>query len=252
MSQKIKNPNEKTSGFTLGVLALVAIVVVVIGAVVYMGRNQPIEGLPEEQPDVTVALDGDVIRLAAADAGDAPVATVYEDYSCHFCADMSTAGHADELAALEAGDLVVEYRTLNFLDRGAEGHSTRAYAVMRRLAETGDAALTWNFHTLLMRDQQTSATWDWADLADRAKSMGAAGDVVAEIRDGLDLDGAAASAKANAEKLVADLDLEGPSSPHVVVDGVDVTAGLGADTLGQWVAEAIKAGAGGGAAQGGE
>ena len=48
MSQKIKNPNEKVSCFVVGIIALIAIVAVVIVVVLYMGRNQPIEGLPDE------------------------------------------------------------------------------------------------------------------------------------------------------------------------------------------------------------
>ena len=42
---------------------------------------------------------------------------------------MAQGGHADQLQALNDGELVVEYHTLNFLDRGNAGHSTKALAV---------------------------------------------------------------------------------------------------------------------------
>ena len=70
MSQKIKNPNEKGSGFIVGIIALIAIVAVVIGVVLYMGRNQPIEGLPDEDVSFSVQADGNIVRLASDEAGD--------------------------------------------------------------------------------------------------------------------------------------------------------------------------------------
>lgn len=238
MSQKIKNPNEKSSGFVVGVIALVAIIAVVIGVVLWMGRNQPIEGLPDEDVAFGVEVDGDVIRLAK-DGADGTVAEVYEDYSCHYCAEMSIGGHADELAALNAGDIVVEYRTLNFLDGGREGHSTRALAVAKKVAETGDARLYWNFHTLLMEQQQKAAGWDWEEFADHLRSMGADGDLVDAVRDGLPLDDAGTTGTRNGERLTGILNQEKPTSPHVIVDGKDVLGG--AASLGEWVKTVLAA-----------
>ncbi|WP_448851384.1 DsbA family protein [Corynebacterium sp. 335C] len=239
MSQKkIKNPNEKSSGFVVGIIALVAIIAVVIGVVLWMGRNQPIEGLPDEDVAFGIEVEDDVIRLAAEGA-DGTVAEVYEDYSCHYCADMALGGHSDQLAALNAGDLIVEYRTLNFLDGGREGHSTRALAVMNRIAETGDARLYWNFHTLLMDQQQKAAGWEWEDFASHLESMGAEGDVVDEVRGGLPLDGAKAVGDASATRLMETLNQDSPSSPHVIVDGKDVLQN--AASLGDWVKAAVGA-----------
>ena len=240
MSQKIKNPNEKGSGFIVGIIALIAIVAVVIGVVLYMGRNQPIEGLPDEDVAFSIETEGSVIRLASDDAGDdAVVAEVYEDYSCSYCAEMAQGGHADQLEALNNGDLVVEYRTLNFLDRGNEGHSTRSLALMRRVAETGDARLFWNVHTLLMEDIQESASWDDEQLAERLDMMDAPSDLVDEVRNGLDLSGAADTGTANGERLNGIIG--SISTPHVIVDGKDVTPKK-AGTLGDWVKAALEAG----------
>lgn len=240
MSQKIKNPNEKGSGFIVGIIALIAIVAVVIGVVLYMGRNQPIEGLPDEDVSFSVQADGNIVRLAADDAGDdAVIAEVYEDYSCSYCAEMAQGGHADQLQALNDGELVVEYHTLNFLDRGNAGHSTKALAVMQRIAESGDAKLFWNFHALLMEDIQAASRWDDEQFAERLEAMDAPSEVVDDVRNGLDLDAAAEVGTANGEKLNGIIG--SISSPHVIVDGEDVTPKENG-TLGDWVKAALEAG----------
>lgn len=240
MSQKIKNPNEKGSGFVVGIIALIAIVAVVIGVVLYMGRNQPIEGLPDQDVSFSVQADGDVVRLASDEAGDdAVVAEVYEDYSCSFCAEMSKGGHEDQLKALNDGELVVEYHPLNFLDRQNVGHSTTALAVMHRIAESGDARLFWNFHTLLMDDIQDAAKWDNEQYAERLAMMDAPSDVVDDVRNGLDTDAAMDTGTTNGEKLNGIIG--SISSPHVVVDGQDVTPKENG-TLGDWVKVALEAG----------
>lgn len=242
VSQKIKNPNQKSSGFIVGIIALIAIVVVVIGAVVWMGRSQADSDLPNDDVNFALYKEGDVIRLASEGVDrNTPVATVYEDLSCGYCAQMATEGHNDELEALNNGDLIVEYRTMNFLDRDTPGHSTRALAVLDRIADTGDAKLFWNYHTMLMNEQQQAARWDDGEFADRADRMGADSDVVEDIRNGLDLDAAFASGNAANDALVDALG-DGPSSPHVIVDGKDILPGLGQGNLGQWVRGAIEAG----------
>lgn len=247
MSQKIKNPNEKSSGFLVGIIALVVIVLAVIGAVLYMGRNQPMEGLPNDDVDFNVAVDGDVIRLSSDKAGDdAVVAQVFEDFSCGYCGEMATGGHSDELKALNEGTLVVEQHTLNFLD-GTEpgsgkvkqdGHSTKSMAIMREIAKTGDAKLYWNFHAMMMKDQQTAAGWSNEELAERAKSMGADDELVAKITDGIDT----AEAKKAAEGNYGTLEkaLGKVSSPHVLVDGKDVLDNLGERPLSDWVKAALE------------
>ena len=243
VSQKIKNPNEKGSGFVVGLIALLAVVAVVIGGVIYIGRSQPIEGLPDEDVDFSVALDGDVIRLSKDGAEGAKTATIFEDYSCHYCAQMSEEGHDDELKALNDGKLVAEYRTLNFLDgqekEQRDGHSTRVFAVARKIAETGDARAYWNFRTMMMADQQNSVTWSDDELADRLEQLGVADEVVSEVRSGIDTTEAKASANANFDDL--EKRLGKVSSPHVFVDGKDILENISGDGgLGQWVKVALR------------
>lgn len=241
MSQKIKNPNEKGSGFIVGIIALIAIVAVVIGVVLYIGRNQPIEGLPDEDVAFSIETEGSVIRLASDDADDdAVVAEVYEDYSCPHCGTMATEGHADQLEALNNGDIIVEYHTLNFMDRGSEGHSTKTLALMERIAETGDARLFWNVHTMMMEDINQAASWDSEQLAERLDMMDAPSDLVDDVRNGLDLSGAKESGTANGERLNGIIG--SISSPHVIVDGNDVLQNVQQGGLGEWVNAALEAG----------
>lgn len=240
--KKIKNPNEKGSGFVVGIIALIAIVAVVVGVVLFMGRNQPIEGLPDEDVAFSVSQDGDVIRLASDTAGsDAVVAEVYEDFSCHYCSEMANGGHDDQLKALNDGELIVEYRALNFLGPGEDAHSTKAIALMDRIAATGDARLFWNVHTLMMKDVQDSAKWDDGQVAERLEMMNAPSDVVDDVKNGsLDYSAAAAVGAANGEKLSGIIGKV--SSPHVIVDGNDVLANAQAGSLGDWVKLVLEAG----------
>lgn len=246
MSQKIKNPNEKGNGFVVGLIALLAVVALVIGGVIYIGRSQPIGGLPDEDVNFSVALDGDVIRLSKDGAAGAKRATIFEDFSCHYCAQMSEEGHDDELKALNEGKLVAEYRTLNFLDarekEQRDGHSTRVYAVARKIAETGDARAFWNFRTMMMADQQNSITWSNDELADRLDQLGVAGNIVDEVRSGIDTTEAKASANANDDDLTKRLGKV--SSPHVFVDDKDILAEIPGEeekyTLGDWVELALR------------
>lgn len=242
MSQKIQNPNQKGNGFIIGLVALVAVVVVVIGAVVFIGRSQPIKGVPDEDVNFSVALDGDVIRLGQLDAKDAKTATVFEDFSCHYCADMSGGGHADELKALSDGKMIVEQRILNFLDgqrvEDRDGHSTRTYAIARMIAQSGNAKAYWNFHNMMMEQQQTAINWDNNDFADRLDQLGVDGDIVEKVRAGVDLAEAQASATKNANDL--EKRLGSVSSPHVFVDGKDVLDNIAANGgLGEWVKQVL-------------
>lgn len=241
MSTKIKNPNESNKGFLIGVGALIAIVILVVGVVLYIGRNQPIEGLPDEEVDLAVSLEGDAIVLKSPNAGDdAVTAVMYEDVSCHVCANMAEQSHSDQVAALEGGDLIIEFRPVVFLDQGADGHSTQATAILRLLAENGDANVFWNFHTLLMQDQTEAMRWDWNDMADRLEAMGADSSIVDQVREGLDLEATKAAATANEDGIRALNDGQ-VATPAVSVDGQSLMDLIG-NNLGSWVMVALEVG----------
>lgn len=234
MSQKIKNPQEKGNGFLIGIIAVIAVVVVVIGAVVYIGRNQPIGDLPNDEVNFAVSVENNVVRLARDDAGNAPVAEVYEDVNCPYCAQLALEGSEDELAALNDGTLVVEHHgiILPSLDQATDGFSTRGLAALRDIAKAGEAKVYWNFHNMIMENQQQAYRWDNDELADRVEALGGSTELVAQIRAGVDEEGATAAATDNATKL--ERKSGQVSTPQVFVGDEDITSQVNG-RLGDWV-----------------
>lgn len=223
MSTKVKNPNDSGSGFIVAIIAVVAIIAAVIGVVLYMGRSKEADELaksfPSAEVNASVAFDGAVV-VFKKDGAAAKSADLYEDFSCTYCAQLDAASGEDALKAIEAGDLELRVHTLNFMDRGADGHSTEAMAAFETVAHSGDAKLAWNYRAMLMRDQQKVFNWSKQDFADAAKVMGASDDVVKKIADGAGIDETKANAETNAETLRAAINEV--SSPHVLQDGKQV------------------------------
>ena len=235
-STKVSNPNAKGgSGFLWAILAVVVIAAVVIGYIVISGQGKKTDHLAEREY-VNVGFEGDfsdnAMTLRAEDAGaDAEVVDLYEDYSCPYCSTLALETDEQMKNAVEAGDLVVNIRTLNFLDRGnTDGHSTKAAAAIAAVAESGDTDLYWNYRSALMEEQEDIFNqWSNDDFADAAKAIGAGDDVVEAIRSGAHQEDAVAMTTANAEKLQAETGEV--SSPRVVQDGQDVQV----DDINQWI-----------------
>lgn len=240
---KIQNPNEKSKGFIWALVALVVIVAAVIAFILMQGKKTAGESYADHEPvavNFNVTQDGDVTRLASANAtSDATVVTIYEDYSCPHCADLEKATGDDMKAAIEDGSIIVELRSLNFLDRGddrntVEGHSTKAGTAAYTVAKSGNAEAFWNFYTILFEDQdQAYGQWDYDDFADVAAQVGADDATVEAIRSGEDLDAFRAMAIANSEKL--DADTGTVSSPRVFIGDTEY-----AGDLTDWVAAATQ------------
>jgi len=187
VSQKIKAPNEKSNGFLWGLVAIVVIAVVVIAVVVIQGRDSKSgnEGLaPAENVNFSVGVeDGNIVLASDAVADGAPVADLYEDYSCHFCSDLVTADHESLKAALNDGKITMRYNTVNFLDGGEGGHSTVAGAVAMAIADSGNAEAFWAFHDWAFMNRTDISGYDYGDFADAAENLGVDEDTVASIRD---------------------------------------------------------------------
>ena len=142
-------------------------------------------------------------------------------------------GSAEVQAAIEAGDVVVNVRTLNFLDRGnIDGHSTRAAAAVLAVAEAGETDVYWNYRAVLMEEQEDIYNkWSNDDFANAAKHVGASDAVVDKIRSGENVDAANSLATANADKL--NEETGSVSSPRVIRDGEDVVGEKG--DINQWL-----------------
>jgi len=236
---KVTDPNAKGgNGFIWGVGVLLVIIAVVIGYIVWNGKQSD-DGI--EDVNMTMEYSDGAITLKGENAtDDTPEVDLYEDYSCPHCAELAQATDGKMKQAIEDGKLVVHIRTLNFLDgreiETQEGYSTKAVAAMSELAKSGDVKTYWNLRDFLMQNQQSVAnTWETGDIADQAKELGAEDDVVESIKN-VDIKQGNKVAKTNYDKL--DKETGTVSSPRIIKDGKDVPSEAdekaGKD-LGDWV-----------------
>ncbi|AWB84595.1 DsbA family protein [Corynebacterium liangguodongii] len=195
-TRKVQNPNEKSgAGFIWAVIAVIAIAAVVIGLIVFNGRNKQNEAAAARTIQVeNLAVsytEGDAFfTLSAKDGGsEAKSVDLFEDFSCPHCGELAEATDGQALEKIQAGELEVKVHPMVFLDgQGAQytpGHSTRALAAELALAANGEAQALWNLRAMLFAEQQSVYNKvDNDDLADRAKEFGASDEAVAAIREG--------------------------------------------------------------------
>ena len=236
---KVTDPNAKGgNGFIWGVGVLLVIIAVVIGYIVWNGKQSD-DGI--EDVNMTMEYTDGAITLKGENAtDDTPEVDLYEDYSCPHCAELAQATDGKMKQAIEDGKLIVHVRTLNFLDgediENQEGYSTKAAAAMSELAKSGDVKTYWNLRDFLMQNQQSVANkWETGDIADQAKELGAEDDVVDSIKD-VDIKQGNKVAKTNYDKL--DKETGCVSSPRIVKDGKDVPSAAdqkAGKNLGDWV-----------------
>ncbi|MDY5785353.1 DsbA family protein [Corynebacterium sp.] len=195
-TRKVQNPNAKGgAGFLWALLAVIAIAAVVIGLIFFNGRTQRSEALAERMvPVENLAVsynEGDpFFTLTAADRGEADNrVSLFEDFSCSYCANLANETDSEMLDKIQSGELTVDLHPMNFLDgQGAQfsqGHSTRALAAELALASHGDVQALWNMRANLFENQQTLYNkLDNDDFADQARDFGASDEAVQDIRDG--------------------------------------------------------------------
>ena len=236
---KVSDPNAKGgNGFIWGVGVLLVIIAVVIGYIVWNGKQSD-DGI--EDVNMTMEYSDGAITLKGENAtDDTPEVDLYEDYSCPHCAELAAATDGDMKQAIEDGKLIVHVRTLNFLDgkdiEGQDGYSTKAAAAMSELAKSGDVKTYWNLRDFLMQNQQSVANkWETGDIADQAKELGAEDDVVESMKD-VDIKQGNKVAKTNYDKL--DKETGSVSSQRIVQNGKDVPSEKdqkAGKNLGDWV-----------------
>lgn len=243
-SRKVTDPNASgKSGFLWGLVALLVIVAVVIGYIIWNGQSAKTDGLADRAVDVNLDMqyeDHSVVLKSANTKDDAPVVDLYEDFSCPHCAELAVASDEKMVQAIEDGKMVVHIRTLNFMDgqddpEKLDGYSTQAATAARALAEDGDVHAYWNLRKVLLEDQQDVARqWGAEEMADAAKAFDASGDAVDKMK-GMDLSAGQEFAAANYHKL--EKDTGSVSSPRIFVDGeeLELTSDLGA-----WVDQVAK------------
>ena len=244
MSQKIKAPDQKGgSGFMWTIVAVLVIAAVVIGIVVTRsGSKEDIAAnMPQEDVNFTITAKDNVVELASKNVDkDAPVADIYEDFSCPHCSHLVEADHQDVKQAVSNGKLKVRFNFLNFLDDGRRGPSTRGAAVAYAIAETGNVKAFWNFHNYTMLEQETVArTWDYEDLAQAASAYDLDESLIEKIKNGELEDKGVEVGEANAKVLKKKVGQV--SSPIVLVDGQKLEIKTGKDGMPQsWVPDVVK------------
>ncbi|WP_412100135.1 DsbA family protein [Corynebacterium aurimucosum] len=230
----VKDPNSKSnSGFVWGLAVLLVIIAVVIGYIVYQGRGAKTDELkdyPVEPVSMEMSFADNAVTLKAPDAPkDATEVDLYEDFSCPHCGDLAKETDGQMKDAIDAGELIVHVRTLNFLDgspNGLEsiksntGHSSKTAAAMEQVAKSGDATLYWNLRKYLMENQSKVANqWEMKDFADAAQILGADEATVKAIKEAKVGEGNPV-VTSNYEKL--EKETGSVSSPRIIKDGKDI------------------------------
>lgn len=183
--------------FVWGITAVVIVAVLAVAALVIHGRS----GGTKAASEVSYA-DGAVTARSEQATEETPVVDVFSDFSCSHCATLAEVTSEDLKAAVTAGDLVVNFRFLNFLDGDDAGPSTRAASVVSAMGEAGDAEAFWELHDKVFSDQQTvAATWGDGEFAQVAEDLGVDASVVDAIRDGSVRDGRDEMFRTNSDEL---------------------------------------------------
>ena len=146
---------------------------------------------------------------------DAPHSVVvYEDFLCPFCGELEGATRDDFERLAEEGELLVEYRPFNLLERISD-YSPRAVNAFAVVLEESGPEVAKRYHDLLFDNQpsESGPFPDNQDLLDLAIEAGAEEDEVSEgilevtMRDWVD-DATAAAIEAGVQ-----------GTPTVILDG---------------------------------
>ena len=162
---------ERRRNLTIGgAIAAVLVVVVVVGFLLSRGADET--GQAEEV--VPSGVDGYSVLVGDPDAPS--TITVYEDLQCPVCAQFEGATGEQVRAAVEAGDVNVDYRMVAFLDRASTtDYSSRALnALMVVLDRSGTDAFE-DYHRLLFENQPAEGAAGLSDdqLVEYAVEAGA-------------------------------------------------------------------------------
>lgn len=236
MGQKIKAPNSKSgSGFLWGIIAIIAIAATVIGVIVVKNSDDKVSsGI-----NADIAINGDAIQLRSSNAAkDAKVVDLYEDYSCHYCAQLDKESGTQLRDAIESGKIVLNIRNLTFLNKEVNDSSLRSASAALAAAKSGDSSLYWKMRTYLFDNQPSIVgKWDIPQYQTELKDLGASAGTVNSVASKEGREGAERMASRNAETLKEKIGEV--SSPHVFVDGKQLIFGKDAE-FDNWVEVALK------------
>ena len=173
---------KSNNGMLITVVALIAVAVVVLGGVVFFaqrgGEANPITFGETADPLIEISETG-VITVGE---DSAPTVQIWEDYMCPACASFEGQNGERIAEAVEAGDLQVEFHTLNFLNgqSGSGEYSTRALAAVQCVAAKDSLPVFFDVKNAFFAQQPAEGGGDRTagELADTAEAAGANPDTV--------------------------------------------------------------------------
>ncbi|KAB1501416.1 thioredoxin domain-containing protein [Corynebacterium sp. 320] len=245
MSQKIKAPQQDSSkGFIWGIVAILIIAAVVGGLFIKKNSDHNAAGMDMPQQDVAfdVSFKDNAVVLASKDLNpDAKTAVIYEDFSCPHCGELAESDHENLLAALNNGDIKVEYRILNFLDDPERRSSSRAGAAVIDLAKEGNAKGFWNLQQYIFANQvEVSRTWGNEEMARAVSSYGVDQSIVDGVKSGKNQEATQSVFQANSDKLSKQAGQV--STPRIFVDDkeIELVADKNTGSIKSWVPEVVN------------
>ena len=215
---------KSNNGMIITVVALIAVAVVVLGGVVWMaqrgGEANPITfgETADERIEIT---DTGVVIVGQQDA---PTIQVWEDYMCPACGSFEAQYGESISEAVEAGDLRVEFHTLNFLNgqSGSGEYSTRALAAVQCVAAKDSLPVFFDVKNAFFAQQPAEGGGDLSaqELAGIAAEAGANPDTVecignVETNGGMDK---ASDSADNAQQTIREI-TDRVSTPTVAFEG---------------------------------
>ena len=168
----------------------------------------------------------------------APTVQIWEDYMCPACGSFEGQNGERIASAVEAGDLRVEFHTLNFLNgqSGSGEYSTRALAAIQCVAAKDSLPVFFKVKNAFFTQQPSEGGGDRTpkELADTAEAAGANADSVecignVETNGGMDK---ASDSADNAQKSIREI-TDRVSTPTVAFDGkvVEISDPTWLDTI---------------------
>ena len=216
--------NNRTQMIIGGIAVALIAAVVIIGLVVNK-KNSAVQGAGYGAAKASTAtVANGVITVANGDPGH--TIDLFEDALCPRCGEFEYQ-YGQQIARLtDQGNLKVNLRLLNFLDKGSasQNYSTRAAAALLAVAtEAGDQpGLVLKFHTALFDPanqpkEGASADLSNAQLAQLATATGVPAPVAASIGSGKYV--AAAATNAQASSAAVEAATGGVQTPTVLSGG---------------------------------
>lgn len=215
---------KSNNGMLITVAALIAVAVLVLGGIVWAaqrgGEANPIT--IGETADPLIAVSGTGVTTVGEEG--APTIQIWEDYMCPACGSFEGQNGERIASAVEAGDLRVEFHTLNFLNgqSGSGEYSTRALAAIQCVAAKDTLPVFFDVKNAFFAQQPAEGGGDLTpgELADIAEAAGANPDTVecignVETNGGMDK---ASDSADNAQESIREI-TDKVSTPTVAFEG---------------------------------